>query len=88
MADQQFPEPVVGAFVVNPQGKIFLMKSDKWLGKWVVPGGHVELDETLEQALHREVKEETGLDISTIQFLRFDEFVNEPTFWKNLFHSR
>ena len=33
-------------------------------GMWCVPGGALELGETLEQALQREVKEETSLDIS------------------------
>ena len=32
-------------------------------GMWCVPGGAIELGETLEEALRREVKEETSLDI-------------------------
>jgi len=35
---------------------------------WEIPGGHLNDDETPEQALHREVKEETGLQISIIQW--------------------
>ena len=46
-----------------------------WKGKYVIPGGHVELGETLEHALKREVKEETGLDIFDIKFLAFLEFI-------------
>ncbi len=41
---------------------LFEKRSDN--GMWCVPGGAIELGETLEQALKREVKEETGLDIS------------------------
>ena len=57
---KQFPEPTVGALVFNPEGKILLIKSYKWTGKYVISGGHIELGESIEQALKREVKEETG----------------------------
>ncbi|MFH0770735.1 MAG: NUDIX domain-containing protein [Candidatus Peregrinibacteria bacterium] len=77
---QHYPEPTVGALIVNPEGKIFLMASPKWKGKYVIPGGHVELGETLEDALRREVKEETNLDIFDIKFLAFLEFIYGPGF--------
>lgn len=57
MTDQRYPEPTVGALILNLQGQLFLMKSPKWRGKYVVPGGHVELGESLEEALRREIKE-------------------------------
>ena len=82
MAEQQFPEPTVGALIFNREGKLFLMRSHKWKGKWVVPGGHVELGERMEDALRREVKEETNLDIHEIEFLCFQEFIYDERFWK------
>lgn len=51
MSRQQFPEPTVGALIFNPEGKVLLMKSHKWHHKYVLPGGHVELGEKLEEAL-------------------------------------
>ena len=80
--DQLFPEPTVGALILNPRGELFLMRSHKWYGQYVVPGGHVELGERLEEALRREVKEETGLDIYDVEFLQYQEFVFDPAFWK------
>lgn len=44
------------------KGLLFEKRSDN--GMWCVPGGAIELGESLEQALAREVKEETGLDIA------------------------
>ncbi len=82
MAEQQFPEPTVGALIFNAQGKVFLMRSHKWRGKWVLPGGHIELGEPMEQALRREVKEETNLDIHDIQFICFQEFIYDERFWQ------
>ncbi len=82
MAEQQYPEPTVGALIFNAEGKLFLMSSHKWRGKWVVPGGHIELGETMEQALRREIKEETGLEIRDIEFICFQEFLYDRRFWK------
>jgi nucleoside triphosphatase len=82
MAEQQYPEPTVGALIFNPAGKIFLMKSHKWRDKYVIPGGHIELGEKVEEALKREIKEETGLDIYDIEFICFQEFVFDEAFWK------
>lgn len=52
----------VGAVLVH-DGRVLLIRRGKepLRGRWVVPGGTVELGETLEQALVREVEEETGL---------------------------
>jgi nucleoside triphosphatase len=77
MPEQKYPEPICGALIFNPENKVFLMRSGKWKGNYVIPGGHVELGEKLEDALKREVKEETGLSIHDISFLRFDEFIFE-----------
>ena len=82
MPEQIFPEPTCGALILNPKGEIFLMKSHKWHGKYVIPGGHIELGEKMENALKREIKEETGLDIFNIEFLLFQEFIYDDAFWK------
>jgi len=52
----------VGAIIVC-HGRILLekRKNDPGKGKWSIPGGIVELGESLEQTVIREVKEETGL---------------------------
>jgi len=82
MSEQQYPEPTVGALIFDREGNVFLMRSHKWRHKWVLPGGHIELGERMEEALRREVKEETNLDIGEIEFLCFQEFLYDERFWK------
>ena len=82
MSEQQFPEPTVGVFIFNPNGEILLLESHKWPGAYVVPGGHVELGERLEETAVREAKEETGLDVYDLEFINFQQFIYDPAFWK------
>ena len=84
MTKQEYPHPTVGALIFDPQGKLFLMKSHKWHGKYVVPGGHIELGETMQEALRREVKEETNLDVFDVEFLLYQDFVYDEAFWKSM----
>ena len=82
MSEQQLPAVTVGALIFNQKGKVFLMKSHKWRGKYVVPGGHIELGETMHKALKREIKEETALNIHNIEYLCLNEFIFDKSFWK------
>jgi len=82
MPEQQYPEPTVGALIFDGQNRLFLMRSHKWKGKYVIPGGHIELGETMVDALKREVKEETNLDIRDIEFVCFQEFIHDDRFWQ------
>jgi nucleoside triphosphatase len=80
--DQVFPEPTVGGLVVNKEGKILLVSSHKWFDKLTIPGGHVELGETMRDAVVREVKEEVGLGISVVRLLLTQEAIYTSQFWK------
>ena len=58
--------PCVGAVVFDVTGRLLLIKRghEPALGRWSVPGGRVEPDESHETAVIREVLEETGLNIT------------------------
>jgi ADP-ribose pyrophosphatase len=58
------PRIAVGAVVIDAN-RVLLVKRGKAPanGKWAIPGGSVELGETLQQAAEREILEETGLRI-------------------------
>jgi 8-oxo-dGTP diphosphatase len=64
--------PVVGVGgVVVHENRVLLIKRGKepMRGRWVVPGGTVELGETIEEALVREMKEETDLRVTPVEML-------------------
>lgn len=83
MSDKKFPEPVVGVLVENPKGEVLLIRSHKWNNKYVMPGGHIEVGEKMEDAARREILEETGLSIKDIKFVTFFEFIQEDSFYKS-----
>jgi ADP-ribose pyrophosphatase YjhB (NUDIX family) len=58
------PKPVAAAIPVTPAGEIILLRRAFDPGKdlWTFPGGFVDLGESVEQAAHREVREE--LDVA------------------------
>jgi len=79
---KRYPEAVVGPIIYNDQGEILLIKNPKFLDFWTIPGGHVELDEPAEEALKREIREETGLEIKNIEPIGFSEGINPKFFHK------
>ena len=64
---REYPaRPIVGVGgVVFIEGRVLLIKRrfEPLAGRWSLPGGALELGETLAEGLAREMKEETGLDV-------------------------
>lgn len=57
----------VAALVTNERGQILLVNSP-WRG-WEYPGGLIESGETFQEALHREIREEAGVEIEITGFV-------------------
>ena len=55
-------DKIVKAIIPGSDNSVLLLK-DVRTPFWDLPGGHIQVDEEPEDALHREVKEETGMDI-------------------------
>lgn len=73
---------VVRAFLFNTDGQI-LLTQHKPNTPWVLPGGHVEENETIHTAMLREIHEEFGISAS---FFEIDSEENLHHQWKKLKH--
>ena len=80
------PEATVGALVFNSKGEMFLLKTHKWAGKYALPGGHIEFGESMEEAVKREVKEETNLDIYDVRFFQAQDCIFPEDYYKGNRH--
>jgi ADP-ribose pyrophosphatase YjhB (NUDIX family) len=58
-----------GAIVIGKDKKMLMVRQQigYWAGKWIFPGGKLEMEETLEGAARREVLEETGCHFETVR---------------------
>lgn len=63
-----------GIIIRNNDGEILMMDRVAYPYGWACPAGHVEEGETPEQAVLREAKEETGIDVTEYKLL-LEEFV-------------
>lgn len=64
------PSAAVAAFIVNGKDELLVCKRAKnpEKGTWDLPGGFVDFNETAEEAVVREIKEETQLEVATINY--------------------
>jgi 8-oxo-dGTP diphosphatase len=77
----------VGAVAIR-DGSILLVKRafEPGAGKWSIPGGLLELGETLSEACAREMKEETGIDIEVLELINVFDMVDRDDSGKVLYH--
>ena len=78
---REYPErPVVGVGgVVIENGRALLIRrgSEPLLGQWSIPGGTLELGESLEHGVVRELKEETGLTVRIVEMIEVFDRIYE-----------
>ena len=79
----KIPFPIVKATagcILVKDNKILLTKRSTRLenGRWCIPGGHMDIGETPEETVKREIREETNLEIRNLKFLSYaNEYMPE-----------
>lgn len=77
------PIATVGALILNNAGEMLLIRTHKWSHRWGIPGGKIKRGETCEEALIREITEETALPLRDIQFVIVQDCVEPPEFQRS-----
>ena len=93
---REYPEkPIIGiGGVVIEDGRALLIRrgSEPLLGQWSIPGGTLELGETLIEGTERELREETGLTVKVLEMIEVFERINfgsgADETWKTLEEKR
>jgi phosphoglycolate phosphatase-like HAD superfamily hydrolase/ADP-ribose pyrophosphatase YjhB (NUDIX family) len=76
------PVPTVGALIYNEAGQVLMIQTHKWSHRWGIPGGKIKTNEPALDALRREVREETGLELRDIRFALVQDCIEPPEFYK------
>jgi len=59
-----------------------MIRTHKWSHKWGIPGGKIQRGEPSIDALRREVREETALEIDDIRFVMVQDSIDSPEFMR------
>ncbi|MGV3774290.1 MAG: NUDIX domain-containing protein [Verrucomicrobiales bacterium] len=79
---EQFPIATVGALILNEEGQALMIRTHKWSNMWGIPGGKIKRGERAEEALLRELLEETNLKVQKVQFITVQDCIDSVEFYK------
>lgn len=77
------PVATVGALIFNETGQVLMVRTQKWSNLWGIPGGKIQWGESSTDALRREIKEETDLDVAEIKFVLVQDCIHSREFYRD-----
>ena len=81
--DRHPPIVTVGALISNPAGEVLMIRTHKWSNLWGIPGGKIKWGEASVEALRREIREETRLEVADIQFVLVQDCIHSKEFYRD-----
>ena len=83
LEESQPPLATVGALIFNSKKEVLMIRTHKWSGLWGIPGGKIKRGESSPAALRREIREETGLNITDIEFVIVQDCISSKEFYRD-----
>jgi phosphoglycolate phosphatase len=77
------PVVTVGALIFNDAGQVLMIRTHKWSDLWGIPGGKIKWGESAVDALRREIREETNLAITDIEFVLVQDCIHSKEFYRD-----
>jgi len=77
------PVVTVGALIFDSSGRVLIVRTHKWSNLWGIPGGKTKYGETSVDALRREIREETALEIADIEFVLVQDCIHSEEFYRD-----
>jgi phosphoglycolate phosphatase len=79
----EHPIVTVGGLIFNSRDEVLMIRTHKWSGLWGIPGGKIKFGESSIDALRRELKEETNLDVEEIRFVLVQDCIHSKEFYRD-----
>ena len=90
MSSREYPErPIVGVggVVITDERALLIRRAHPPLeGQWSIPGGTLEVGETLVEGVHRELAEETGLEVRVLDIIEVFERISRDEGSRTQYH--
>jgi phosphoglycolate phosphatase len=77
------PIPTVGALIYDSSGRVLMVRTQKWSNLWGIPGGKIKWGESSLDALSREIKEETNLEIERVKLVLVQDCIHSKEFYRD-----
>lgn len=77
------PIVTVGGLIRNAAGEVLMIRTHKWSNLWGIPGGKVKWGETSVDALRREIREETALEVADVEFALVQDCIHSKEFYRD-----